>query len=434
MLNFFLLKDETIDLLNMDLITKFYDYGIVEKGNFTLKSGKKSDVYIDLRKSMSFPNVHKNICDKLAAKIDLTDNLLICGTPYGAISYTSYISITKNIPMIFLRKEQKNYGTKKSIEGVFRSGDRVVLIEDVITSGQSVIESAQRLEKEGLSIVQIIAVVSRADQQIKYKDIDIECLYHINDMNKYLDKQNHLVPNTILNTITNLNLTDKSTNLNSIISFKNTRICLAADVTTMNQLVTLIEQVAHHFCILKIHSDIIEDFYQDFENNCHKLRKLSKHYQFLIWEDRKLADIGSIMEKQILHIKNWADIISVHPISGYMSIQRISDIKLILIAEMSTSDHLFNDQYKDNVIDIANKHDAVIGIVSQHKYGLAENKLYFVPGISNSLTSDSQGQRYSSPKDRKFADIFVIGRSIYLANNPLKQINVYKQIINKFKN
>ena len=56
----------------------------------------------------------------------------------------------------------------------------------------------------------------------------------------------------------------------------------------MSELVTLIEQVAHHFCILKVHCDIIEDFYLDFKNNCRLLRKLAKNHHFLIWEDRKL--------------------------------------------------------------------------------------------------------------------------------------------------
>ena len=59
---------------------------------------------------------------------------LICGTPYGAVSIP-YISITKNIPMIFLRKEQKNHGTKKMIEGNYESNNKVVLIEDVTTTG-----------------------------------------------------------------------------------------------------------------------------------------------------------------------------------------------------------------------------------------------------------------------------------------------------------
>ena len=159
----------------MNLIDEFLKNGIIETGNFTLKSGKKSDIYIDLRKSISFPNIHKKICDQLAEKIKVShlDNLLICGTPYGAISYTSYISITHDIPMIFLRKEQKQYGTKKQVEGVFNKGDNVILIEDVITTGGSVIEAAQQLEKEGLNIVQIIAIVSRSEQEIKYKNYTI---------------------------------------------------------------------------------------------------------------------------------------------------------------------------------------------------------------------------------------------------------------------
>ena len=107
----------------------------------------------------------------------------ICGTPYGAISFSSYVSIDKNIPMIFLRKERKDYGTKKLIEGHYKKGDSVILIEDVVTTGASLFLAADKLIEEGLIIKQIISVFSRAEnKEMKYKDIPIQYLYHSDDL------------------------------------------------------------------------------------------------------------------------------------------------------------------------------------------------------------------------------------------------------------
>lgn len=175
----------------MDLIKELKKIDVIQHGKFKLKSGEIADIYIDLRKVISYPNIHKKMCEELYRKINMNlipwgqrVNLRICGTPYGAIPYTSYISISNNISMIFLRKEQKNHGTQKLIEGVFKKGDRVILIEDVITTGDSVKCAASTLEKEGLIVLQIISVFSRCmNKELYYKNLPIEYLYHIDDYN-----------------------------------------------------------------------------------------------------------------------------------------------------------------------------------------------------------------------------------------------------------
>jgi len=164
------------------IINLLKNYNIIQKGDFTLSSGKKSNVYIDLRKVISYPNLHNLICCELFYSMKKNYNH-ICGTPYGAISYASIISVTNNIPMLFLRKEQKQYGTKNLIEGVYNEKDKVVLIEDVITSGNSVIQTAKKLEENGLEVVQIISVISRCENKnLKYNDIPIQYLYHIDEI------------------------------------------------------------------------------------------------------------------------------------------------------------------------------------------------------------------------------------------------------------
>lgn len=79
--------------------------------------------------------------------------------------------------MLFLRKKPKTYGTKKIIEGEFLKGDSVVLIEDVVTTGQSVVDAVQKLEETGLNVTQIICVVSRSTEPIMYKSVPVDYLY-----------------------------------------------------------------------------------------------------------------------------------------------------------------------------------------------------------------------------------------------------------------
>ena len=166
------------------MIQEFIEKGIIKKGNFILKSGEKSNMYIDLKSIISYPILHKDICNELIKKFNskLKYNTL-CGTPYGAIPLASYISISQNIPMVLLRKEKKNYGTIKLIEGVYNKNNKVILLEDVVTTGKSVEEAAQILEDYGLEIVQIITVFSRSKHKnLKYNHIPIEYLYHIDDI------------------------------------------------------------------------------------------------------------------------------------------------------------------------------------------------------------------------------------------------------------
>ena len=205
--------------------------------------------------------------------------------------------------------------------------------------------------------------------------------------------------------------------------------------------------------MLKIHSDIIKDFHRNYDYIKHQLIKLKKYYNFKIWEDRKFADIGSVMRKQVtMHISEWADIISVHPIAGQDSLDQLNigyecdiasdimptKIEIILIAEMSSSGHLMTEEYQQQVINIAYNTNNVIGIVAQHPIIQSNTQhvqsansnsnsnskpLYIVPGISLDKKSDNQGQNYNSPDKKQFADVYVIGRGIYEAEERCWHLN-----------
>jgi len=213
--------------------------------------------------------------------------------------------------------------------------------------------------------------------------------------------------------------------LRDIIKTKGSKICLAADVSTLDELYKIIDEVGDYICILKIHYDIISHFNENIESTINKLNSYKKRYNFLIWEDRKFADIGMVMNRQITnHIIKWADIISVHPIAGIDSLRVIpEDIAVILIAELSSTNNLIREPYTLNVIEMCETLNNCIGIVCQRR--LNTKKLIFTPGISLSSNSDNMGQKYSKICEKAFADVFVVGRGILSFDDKKSKIYEY---------
>lgn len=219
--------------------------------------------------------------------------------------------------------------------------------------------------------------------------------------------------------------------LQTIIKEKQSNICLSADVNTKSELFYLIELLGERICMLKIHYDIISDFYVDLENTIERLNFYKTKYNFVIWEDRKFADIGYIMAQQVnSHINRWADVISVHPIAGLESVKQLSFIPIILIGELSSQGNLTNDEYSKQVEFMEDKLKNLVGFVCQHKMG--KSALNIMPGIALTNGGDNMGQKYSSLEEKKteFADIYVIGRAITKSKDPLATLN---NILNKIK-
>ena len=135
--------------------------GCIKFGDFTLKSGLKSPIYIDLRRIISDPNLLQQIG---AAYLPLLDKLefdRIAGLPYAAIPISTAISLTGNYPMIYPRKEIKEYGTKAQIEGDYHAGETIVVIDDLATTGGSKFEAIEKLTGAGLIVKDVVVLVDR---------------------------------------------------------------------------------------------------------------------------------------------------------------------------------------------------------------------------------------------------------------------------------
>lgn len=135
--------------------------GCIKFGEFTLKSGLISPIYIDLRRIITYPNLLKQIGE---AYLPLLKDLKfdrLAGLPYAAIPIATAISLAGNYPMIYPRKEVKTYGTKAEIEGDFHAGETAVVIDDLATTGGSKFEAIEKLTSAGLIVKDIVVLVDR---------------------------------------------------------------------------------------------------------------------------------------------------------------------------------------------------------------------------------------------------------------------------------
>lgn len=148
-------------MLNPHLALSLYQIGAIQFGEFTLKSGASSTLYLNLRKIISHPSLLKQIGNAMWEKINPHTFQLVCGVPYTALPIATYLSLEHNLPMIIRRKEVKDYGTKQRIEGKFTRGQSCLVIEDVITSGASIRETSEDLIEAGLRVTDVIALIDR---------------------------------------------------------------------------------------------------------------------------------------------------------------------------------------------------------------------------------------------------------------------------------
>jgi orotate phosphoribosyltransferase len=116
---------------------------------------------MNLRKIISYPDLLQDIANAMWEKTKDCSFDLVCGVPYTALPIATCLSLSQRIPMIMRRKEKKDYGTKKSIEGVFQPQQTCLVIEDVITTGGSILETTADLEAAELKIKDVIAFIDR---------------------------------------------------------------------------------------------------------------------------------------------------------------------------------------------------------------------------------------------------------------------------------
>lgn len=143
------------------LMIELYQIGVLQFGKFILKSGLESPFYIDLRILISYPSVLKKVAliyDEILQRLKFDRMVAV---PYTAIPIVTAISIINKKPFLYTRKEQKTYGIKRPVEGQFNKKEEVVLIDDMITTGGSKLETIAVLEKLGLRVKKVVVLFDR---------------------------------------------------------------------------------------------------------------------------------------------------------------------------------------------------------------------------------------------------------------------------------
>ena len=224
-----------------------------------------------------------------------------------------------------------------------------------------------------------------------------------------------------------------------IISNKQSNLCVSADLTNTKALLEFAEKVGPEICVLKTHVDILGDFDAPF---ILQLKALAEKHMFLIFEDRKFADIGNTVKQQyeggLYRIADWADITNAHTVPGPGIIQGLREIGLdrrrglLLLAEMSSMDSLAHGFYTEASIKMA-EHcpDFVIGFIAQKQLTTNPGLFHMTPGVQWNNVGDSLGQHYISPEQailENRTDIIIVGRGIYQAKDPCVEAARYRRL------
>jgi orotate phosphoribosyltransferase len=154
------------------------------RGEFTLRSGRTSNFYLDKYLFSTQPEILRELGRMFAERLP-KETTLLAGAELGGIPLVSAASLASGLPCVFIRNRKKNYGTSKQLEGKLSASDRVVIVEDVATTGGQVLEAATIIAETGAAILKIVATIDRmegARENIERAGYAFEALFSVRDL------------------------------------------------------------------------------------------------------------------------------------------------------------------------------------------------------------------------------------------------------------
>ncbi|MFB5622482.1 MAG: orotate phosphoribosyltransferase [Nitrosarchaeum sp.] len=179
-----------------DFATFLHQKGIIKFGDFTLASGKKSSYYVDLRLVPSYPHQFRNMIkylqNDIAEKIGFNSFDSLVSVPTGGLVIASALAIEIVKPLIYVRSKPKDYGTSKSVEGQIYDGMKVVMVDDVATTGGSVVNAIKSLKDASIVIEDAYVIVNRmegADEALKEVGVRLHSITNVMQITQSLNEQ-----------------------------------------------------------------------------------------------------------------------------------------------------------------------------------------------------------------------------------------------------
>ena len=432
--------------------------GAIKFGSFTLKSGLTSPFYFDLRDMISFPYILEGIVNLLVERIKDMEFDVITGIPYTALPIASLVASKLQKPLIYMRKEEKAYGTGNNVIGKFEKGAKCLVIDDLITTGASKIETAEKYEKEGIVIEDFVVVIDRSSngtEELAKDGYKLHSLITLNEIVQLLQNKNLITAEKVKEVVdftSSLNKPAKkekyinplTKKLLDKMNEKKSNLVLSLDVTTQDEFFDMLDKVGDQIVMLKTHVDIIDDYNEKFVP---KLQEYAKQQNFLIFEDRKFADIGNTVRHQfrngVYKIADWAEYVTVHMVAGELILkglfEGIDNRAGFVLARMSSKGNLLNETYTRKCFEAAKRnpqwvagfigHGNSVEDIKRFKAKFPRSELLMMPGVKKEAGSDAMGQQYITIEDavRGGADCIIVGRGILQAENPTKEATLYRE-------
>jgi orotate phosphoribosyltransferase len=157
------------------------------EGDFVLRSGRRSRYYLDKYRFETQPDVLGPLGEAVAAAVREHDPaaVRIAGPELGAVALAAAASLASGLPFLIVRKEPKDYGTANRLEGVFEPGERVCLVEDVVTSAGAALEAVEALWGAGLEVETAVCVVDREEggsEALEAKGVSLQALFRASEL------------------------------------------------------------------------------------------------------------------------------------------------------------------------------------------------------------------------------------------------------------
>ncbi|KAI8470633.1 MAG: humps family-domain-containing protein [Monoraphidium minutum] len=464
-----------------DLVLKLNEIEAVKFGEFKLKSGLISPVYVDLRVIVSYPDVLEQVSRMMYSCVRDVQFDIMCGVPYTALPIATCMSLGFGLPMVMRRKEVKDYGTKKAIEGAYKRGQTCLVVEDLVTSGASVLETLEPLQNEGLVVKDVVVLIDReqgGEAHIAANGLRLHAAFKLSAMLDVLTR-NGLVSEDVAGKVRSFIAENQTVRPAAgaaaaaspavaakpkrltyearaalaenamakacleTMARKRTNLSVAADVDTAEEMLEIADKVGPHICVLKTHVDIFDKWDASIAA---RLQALAEKHDFLIFEDRKFADIGNTVVSQygggIYRIAEWSHITNAHLVPGPGIIDGLKKVGLpkgrgcLLLAEMSSKGALAAPgPYCDAVAAAAEAHkDFVMGFISINPAAWPKASspglIHMTPGVQLAAGGDDLGQQYNTPASavgQRGSDVIIVGRGVIRAADPAAAAAEYQK-------